>query len=133
MKARGAGEPAAQRAVRPGLPTRIALTAQEAADYAMLLERAHALLPLLRERAPEAEKLRQAFIRETDPAKQKAIAETLHKRLWEVLPYIPVGQFDQLGGADGDEDLGGAGGFVVLVLEIFVEFIIFVVAHDKKM
>ena len=59
MKARGAGEPAAQRAVRPGLPTRIALTAQEAADYAMLLERAHALLPLLRERAPEAEKLRQ--------------------------------------------------------------------------
>ena len=43
----------------------------------------------------EAEKLRQAFIRETDPVKQKAIAETLHKRLWEVLPYIPVGQFDQ--------------------------------------
>lgn len=59
MKARGAGEPAAQRAVRPGLPTRIALTAQEAADYAMLLERAQALLPMLRERAPEAEKLRQ--------------------------------------------------------------------------
>lgn len=46
-------------AVHPGLPTRIALTAREAADYAMLLERAHALLPLLRARAPEAEKLRQ--------------------------------------------------------------------------
>ena len=42
-----------------------------------------------------AEKLRQQFLRETDPAKQKQIAETMHKRLWEVLPYIPVGQYDQ--------------------------------------
>ena len=44
----------------------------------------------------EAEKMRQAFIRETDPAKQKQIAEDLHKRLWtENIPYIPVGQYDQ--------------------------------------
>jgi len=42
-----------------------------------------------------AEKLRQQFLRETDPAKQRQIAETMHKRLWEVLPYIPVGQYDQ--------------------------------------
>jgi len=42
-----------------------------------------------------AEKMRQAFIRETDPAKQKKIAEDLHKRLWEVIPYIPVGQYNQ--------------------------------------
>ena len=59
MKARVAGEPAAERAVRPQLPTRIALTAQEAADYAMLLERARALVPLLRERAGDAEKQRR--------------------------------------------------------------------------
>ena len=43
-----------------------------------------------------AEKLRQQFIRETDPAKQKQIAETLHKRLWEVIPYIPMTQYQQL-------------------------------------
>ena len=44
----------------------------------------------------ESEKLRQQFMRETDPAKQKQIAETLHKRLWnDVIPYIPVGQYDQ--------------------------------------
>jgi peptide/nickel transport system substrate-binding protein len=43
----------------------------------------------------EAEKLRQQFIRETDPEKQHVIAETLHKRLWEVIPYVPVGQYDQ--------------------------------------
>jgi len=42
-----------------------------------------------------AEKMRQAFMRETDPAKQKEIAEALHKRLWEVIPYVPVGQYDQ--------------------------------------
>jgi len=42
----------------------------------------------------EAEKLRQQFVRETDPARQKQIAETLHKRLWEVIPYVPIGQYD---------------------------------------
>ena len=39
--------------------TRVPMTPQESADYRMLLERAHALVPFLRERAPEAEKLRQ--------------------------------------------------------------------------
>ncbi len=42
-----------------------------------------------------AEKMRQQFIRETDPAKQKQIAEDLHKRLWENIPYIPIGQYQQ--------------------------------------
>jgi peptide/nickel transport system substrate-binding protein len=42
-----------------------------------------------------AEKLRQQFIRETDSAKQQQIAETLHKRLWEIIPYVPVSQYDQ--------------------------------------
>jgi len=37
--------------------------------------------------------MRQAFMRETDPAKQKQLADAWHKRLWENLPYIPVGQF----------------------------------------
>jgi peptide/nickel transport system substrate-binding protein len=43
----------------------------------------------------ESEKMRQQFMRETDPAKQKELADRWHKRLWEVLPYIPVGQYDQ--------------------------------------
>ena len=43
----------------------------------------------------EGEKFRQAFMRESDPAKQKQIVEAWHKRLWEVIPYVPVGQYDQ--------------------------------------
>ena len=44
----------------------------------------------------EIEKVRQAFIRETDPAKQKQLAETLHRRLWEEnIPVLPVGQYQQ--------------------------------------
>ena len=44
----------------------------------------------------EAEKMRQAFIRETDPAKQKQLAETMHRRLWEEnIPVLPVGQYQQ--------------------------------------
>ncbi len=44
----------------------------------------------------ELEKLRQQFIRETDPAKQKQLAETLHKRLWEEnIPVLPNGQYQQ--------------------------------------
>lgn len=39
--------------------TAVPMTATETADYAALLERAHALLPFLREHAPQAEKLRQ--------------------------------------------------------------------------
>jgi peptide/nickel transport system substrate-binding protein len=42
----------------------------------------------------EAEKIRQQFMRETDPAKQKALAEAQHRRLWEaVIPYVPLGQY----------------------------------------
>jgi peptide/nickel transport system substrate-binding protein len=42
-----------------------------------------------------AEKIRQQFIREPDPAKQKQLAEALHKRIWEVLPFIPLAQYSQ--------------------------------------
>jgi peptide/nickel transport system substrate-binding protein len=41
-----------------------------------------------------AEKLRQQFMRETDPAKQKQIAETLHRRLWEIIPYVPIANYE---------------------------------------
>ena len=44
----------------------------------------------------EIEKVRQAFINETDPVKQKQLAETLHRRLWEEnIPLLPVGQYQQ--------------------------------------
>jgi peptide/nickel transport system substrate-binding protein len=43
----------------------------------------------------EAEDLRARFAAETDPVKQKALAEQYHKRLWEVIPVIPLGQYTQ--------------------------------------
>jgi peptide/nickel transport system substrate-binding protein len=41
------------------------------------------------------EKLRDDFARETDPAKQKAIAEAVQQRVIEFTPEIPVGEFVQ--------------------------------------
>jgi peptide/nickel transport system substrate-binding protein len=41
------------------------------------------------------EKMRDQYIKETDPAKQQALVEAMHKRLWEVIPYVPLGQFKQ--------------------------------------
>jgi peptide/nickel transport system substrate-binding protein len=43
----------------------------------------------------ELEKLRDDFARETDPAKQKAIAEAVQLRAIEVTPEIPVGEYVQ--------------------------------------
>lgn len=43
----------------------------------------------------EIEALRDAFNRETEPARRRAIAEKLHRRAYEVVPYISVGQFRQ--------------------------------------
>ncbi|HEX3499401.1 MAG TPA: ABC transporter substrate-binding protein [Stellaceae bacterium] len=43
----------------------------------------------------QEEALRQQYIRETDPEKQKALVEAMHKRLWEVVPYVPLGQLKQ--------------------------------------
>jgi peptide/nickel transport system substrate-binding protein len=42
-----------------------------------------------------AEDMRIQYAYETDPAKQKALVDAMHKRLWEVLPYVPLGQFKQ--------------------------------------
>ena len=41
------------------------------------------------------EDMRIQYAYETDPAKQKALVEAMHRRLWEVLPYVPLGQFKQ--------------------------------------
>lgn len=43
----------------------------------------------------QLEKLRDDFARETDPAKQKAIAEAVQLRAIEVTPEIPVGEYVQ--------------------------------------
>jgi peptide/nickel transport system substrate-binding protein len=41
------------------------------------------------------EDMRMQYIREADPAKQKTLLEAMHRRLWESLPYVPLGQFRQ--------------------------------------
>jgi peptide/nickel transport system substrate-binding protein len=43
----------------------------------------------------EAEALRTKFAKEPDPAKQRQIAEQLQARLWEVIPFVPLGQYSQ--------------------------------------
>ena len=41
------------------------------------------------------EDMRIQYIREPDPVKQRALLEKMHARLWESLPYVPLGQFKQ--------------------------------------
>ena len=41
------------------------------------------------------EDMRIQYIREPDPVKQRALLERMHARLWELLPYVPLGQFRQ--------------------------------------
>jgi peptide/nickel transport system substrate-binding protein len=41
----------------------------------------------------EAERLKAAFLGAVEPAEQKRLAEALHKRLWEFIPYVMTGQF----------------------------------------
>jgi peptide/nickel transport system substrate-binding protein len=43
----------------------------------------------------EAERLRDALARAPDANSQKAALEAFHKRLWEVVPLVLAGQFDQ--------------------------------------
>src|SRR5260370_8980581 len=43
----------------------------------------------------QLEKLRDDFARETDPVKQKAIAEAVQLRVIDVTPEIPVGEYVQ--------------------------------------
>jgi peptide/nickel transport system substrate-binding protein len=44
----------------------------------------------------EAEKLRVQFIEATDQKTRMEIVEKLHRRLYEVMPYVVTGQFDQM-------------------------------------
>jgi peptide/nickel transport system substrate-binding protein len=44
---------------------------------------------------PEIEKLRDAYARETDAAKQKEIAAAVQKRAYEMVHYIPLGEYFQ--------------------------------------
>jgi peptide/nickel transport system substrate-binding protein len=39
--------------------------------------------------------LRQQYIQETDPETQRALVEAMHRRLWQVIPYVPLGQLKQ--------------------------------------
>jgi peptide/nickel transport system substrate-binding protein len=39
--------------------------------------------------------MRMQYIRETDPAEQKALLDAMHRQLWQSLPYVPLGQFRQ--------------------------------------
>ena len=41
------------------------------------------------------EDMRIAYIRESDPVKQRALLEKMHAQLWQSLPYVPLGQFKQ--------------------------------------
>jgi peptide/nickel transport system substrate-binding protein len=41
------------------------------------------------------EDMRLRYIREPDAAKRMALLQDMHRRLWEVLPYLPLGQFVQ--------------------------------------
>ncbi|MBV8912002.1 MAG: ABC transporter substrate-binding protein [Acetobacteraceae bacterium] len=41
------------------------------------------------------EDMRLQYIREPDPRLRAALLEKMHARLWEVLPYLPLGQFRQ--------------------------------------
>ena len=39
--------------------------------------------------------MRQAFLAAPDDAARKAAFSALQARLWEFIPYVPAGQFDQ--------------------------------------
>ena len=41
------------------------------------------------------EDMRMQYIRESDPAKRKDLLVAMHRRLWEFVPYLPLGQFVQ--------------------------------------
>ncbi len=44
---------------------------------------------------PKTEELRTAYIRAADEGADQAALEALHRRLWQALPDIPVGQYSQ--------------------------------------
>jgi len=43
----------------------------------------------------EEDSLRRAYVRETDPARRQDLLAQMHKRLWSVVAYVPLGQVRQ--------------------------------------
>jgi len=43
----------------------------------------------------EEDSLRRAYVRETDPARRQGLLAQMHKRLWSVVAYVPLGQVRQ--------------------------------------
>ncbi len=41
------------------------------------------------------EDMRIAYMRESDPVKQRALLDKMHTELWNFMPYVPLGQFKQ--------------------------------------
>ena len=42
-----------------------------------------------------SEDMRLAYIREPDPARRRVLLDQMHRRLWDVVPYLTLGQFVQ--------------------------------------
>ncbi len=51
---------------------------------------------------PEIEALRQAFARETNPAKQKQLASQIQQKAMDTVTYIPIGQYLQFNAIRGN-------------------------------
>jgi peptide/nickel transport system substrate-binding protein len=44
----------------------------------------------------QVEKLRDQYVRATNESEQTKIVEALHRRLWETIPYVPLGKYERL-------------------------------------
>jgi peptide/nickel transport system substrate-binding protein len=61
---------------------------------------------------PEGENLRRAVLAAPDGAARKVAFETFQKHMWQFIPYVPAGQFDQQN-AYGKNIGGVLGGYVI--------------------
>jgi peptide/nickel transport system substrate-binding protein len=61
---------------------------------------------------PEGEDLRRAVLAAPDDATRKAAFETFQKHMWQFIPFVPAGQFDQQN-AYGKDISGVLGGYVI--------------------
>ena len=66
----------------------------------------------------EMERLRDAFIHETDPAKQKQLGDAISDRVYSEVFYIPVGQYKAFGAYRKDRLEGWLPGPVPVVWNI---------------
>ncbi len=67
---------------------------------------------------PEMEKLRDAFIHETDPAKQKELGDAIADRVMDQVLFLPVGQYKAFGAYRKDRLDGWLPGPVAVVWNI---------------